>query len=318
MKVKRQADGIVKKNQRILLKVSLIVCFIAVLSAVSILLKSLVDKYVFDGNSVVHLEKEWEKYDYQSVYDISSAILSEKPFHNAALTYKGFSAFFLSLSENSTDKSHELLDEAIVCIRLALQSAKTKMIPQLEYMLGKSYFFKNNISSFHYYSDLAVEYLTKALEHGYEAPDIYEYLGLSYASLDMTMESISAFTKALLSRESDLLLLSIGEQYYKAGQTVAAEQYLFRISQDCRDEKITDKSHLLLGKIYTEQKKYGEAEKEFLSILEKRENSADAYYGLGVIYESKGDIVKARSFWRHALKVQSNHPESLKKLAEYK
>ncbi len=73
-----------------------------------------------------------------------------------------------------------------------------------------------------------------------------------------------------------------------------------------------------MGKIYTEQKKYEQAKKEFESILEKNENFGDALYGLGVVYENEGDIIKARSYWRKALKVQANHPDSLKKLAEYK
>ena len=88
--------------------------------------------------------------------------------------------------------------------------------------------------------------------------------------------------------------------------------------QDCKDEKIINKTHLLLGKIYIEQKKYEDAEKEFTTILENNEISGDAYYGLGVIYDNMGDVVKARSYWRKALKAEPNHAESLKKLSEYK
>lgn len=318
MNFKEQKNGIVKKNRKILLKILLVLCFSVVLTGLVSTAVYFTKKIVFQGNSVQHLKSAWNEYDYRKVYEISSAVLEQRPFNNTALTYKGYASFFLSLSENDTSKSLLFLDEAIINLRLALQDARTKTSPQIEYMLGKSYFFKNSISSFHYYSDLAVEYLKRSVDHGYKSDDIYEYLGLSYASLDMTMESISAFTKALLTRESDLLLLSIGEQYYKAGQLVAAEQYLFRISRDCQDENITDKSHLLLGKIYTEQKKYDEAENEFMIILENKENSADAYYGLGVICERRGDIIKARSYWRKALRIQVNHPESLRKLAEYK
>jgi len=132
------------------------------------------------------------------------------------------------------------------------------------------------------------------------------------------MESISAFTEALLIRESDILLLSIAEQYHNAGQNAAAEQYLFRISQECKDEQIVLKSHLLLGQIALERENYEDAEKEFNFILQKNENSADACYGLGVIYEKQGDVVKARSEWRKALRIQGNHPAALKKMAEYK
>ena len=73
-----------------------------------------------------------------------------------------------------------------------------------------------------------------------------------------------------------------------------------------------------MGTIYLEREDFDAAEKEFNLILEKNENSADAYYGLGVIYESQGDVVKARSEWRKALRIQNNHPLALKKMADYK
>ncbi|WP_147614713.1 tetratricopeptide repeat protein [Treponema pectinovorum] len=289
-----------------------------VFSALIFFVHHFLEKYIFKGDSTTHLVSKWNDYDYEEVYKISNAILEKKPFNNTALTYHGYASFYLSLAENDTSLSQSYCDEAITNIRLALQTAKSRLVPQLEYMLGKAYFYKNTVSSYYYYADLAVLYLNRAIKDGYKSDDIPEYLGLSYASLGMTMESISAFTKALLTRESDLLLLSIAEQYYNAGQAVASEQYLFRISAECNDQKINERSHLLLGKIYTEQKKNEQAKKEFESILEKNENFGDALYGLGVVYENEGDIIKARSYWRKALKVQANHPDSLKKLAEYK
>ena len=165
---------------------------------------------------------------------------------------------------------------------------------------------------------MVIYYLLKAKKDGYKADDIPELLGLSYASLGMTMESISAFTEALLVRESDILLLSIAEQYHAVGQDNAAEQYLFRISQNCKDEQIILKSHLLMGNIALQRENFEDAEKEFNFILEKNENSADALYGLGVIYESQGDMVKARSEWRKTLRIQNNHPLALKKMSEIK
>ena len=56
---------------------------------------------------------------------------------------------------------------------------------------------------------------------------------------------------------------------------------------------------------------------EFNKVLAKNENSADAHYGIGVIYEKQGNIVKARSEWRKALKIQVNHPEALQKMSNY-
>ncbi|MDD5789615.1 MAG: tetratricopeptide repeat protein [Spirochaetia bacterium] len=312
------SGGTAKRKSHMLRNSLILLCCVLFISAATFFIHRFIETRVYQGNSLTHLAEEWKKFDYRSVYDISAAILKDTAFNNRALTYHGYSAFYLAIASVEPSETQALLDEAIINLRLALQNAKPSLVPQLEYMLGKAYFYKNSASNYHYYADLAVLYLNRALKDGYEADDIPEYLGLSYASLGMTMESISAFTKALLTRESDLLLLSIAEQYYNAGQFAAAEQYLFRISKECRDEKITVKSHLILGKIYTEQKKFSEAEKEFEAILEKNENSADALYGLGVIYENLGELIKARSYWRKALKVQVNHPESLKKLSEGK
>ncbi|MDE7390960.1 MAG: tetratricopeptide repeat protein [Treponemataceae bacterium] len=291
---------------------------VAVLALVGVLVSRVVSSRLHGDSSLVNLYRTWDSYDYQGVYDISANILRQKTFNNAALMLHGYAAFFLSLSETDTTRSQDLLDESINALRLALLTAKSKTVPQLEYMLGKAYFYKNTFSSYYYYADLAVQYLTRARKDGYKADDIPEFLGLSYASLDMTMESISAFTEALLVRESDLLLLSIAEQYYKAGQYVAAGQYLYRISQDCKDEKILLRSYLLRGQIAVAQENYADAAEDFQTILKKNENSADAYYYLGVIYEKQGDSIKARSQWRRALRIQPNHPGALKKMAEFK
>lgn len=307
-----------RRRNRLIRRFVITFVVVAALAVAGVYLSRVINAKLHSDSSVISLYEKWDVYDYQGVYDISANILKEKPFTNAALMLHGYAAFFLSLSETDTTNAQNLLDEAINGMRLALLTAKNKTIPQLEYMLGKAYFYKNTFSSYYYYADLAVQYLTRARKDGYKADDIPEFLGLSYASLDMTMESISAFTEALLVRESDLLLLSIAEQYYKAGQSVAAEQYLYRISQDCKDEKILVRSYLLHGQIYTEQEKYAEAEKELQTILEKNENSTDAYYYLGVIYEKQGDSVKARSQWRRALRIQPNHAGALKKMAEFK
>ena len=77
------------------------------------------------------------------------------------------------------------------------------------------------------------------------------------------------------------------------------------------------KSELLLGNIYIEKEEYDLALKEFENVLKKNENSADAIYGIGVIYEKQGNLVKARAQWRKALKIQVNHPGALQKMANY-
>lgn len=310
--------GVVRRKRRRVGRLMLAFFIVFALAVVAACGVRLIRARSRSGVSISYLNKKWNEYDYRAVYDSSAAILRERPFNNTALTLHGYAAFFLALAEMNTTQAQAYLDEAINVLRVALLSAKPRTFAQIEYMLGKAYFYKNSMSSYYYYADLVVQYLQRAQQDGYYSDDIPEFLGLSYAALGMTMESIAAFTKALLVRESDLLLLSIAEQYHKAGQDAAAAQYLYRISIDCRDEKIVLRSHFLLGNIYIGQEKYADAEQEFKTILEKSENSADAYYGLGVIYEKQGDVIKARSEWRRALRMQPNHAEALKKLAEYK
>lgn len=319
MKLKTaQTREVFKKKGHFFRKLILFTSLAVFVSAGVFFTYRLVDSKISNGNSIINLKSKWKAYDYQNVYDISSSILYKRPFNTIARTYNGYAAFFLAVSTSDVVQSLSYLDESINSLRIALQEARFGAVSQIEYMLGKAYFYKNLQSSSYYYADLVIDYLLRAKKHGYKADDIPELLGLSYASLGMTVESISAFTEALLVRESDILLLSIAEQYHNIGQNNASEQYLYRISQDCKDEQIVLKSHLLLGNIYLERGQYEDAEKEFNLILEKNENSADALYGLGLIYESTGDLVKARSEWRKVLRIQNNHPLALKKISEIK
>lgn len=310
-------EKIARKKSKIIPRLIIILGIIVFIVLLSILVFNFVIKNSEHKTSISDLQRHWNAYDYEAVYKLSNDILIENPFNNTALTYHGYSAFYLAVSQIDTALSQSYLDEAINNMRNALLNAKHSLIPQLEYMLGKAYFYKNTITSY-YYADLAVKYLVSARKHGYKADDIPEYLGLSYAALGQTMESISAFTEALLIRESDTLLLSIAEQYHKIQQPSAAKQYLFRIIQNSENDELIIKSRNLLANIYIDSQEYSDAKSEFELILQKNKNFADAYYGLGVIYEKQGDLVKARSEWRKALKLQVNHAGALAKISDYK
>ncbi len=288
-----------------------------VIFAVGIILGTVyfVKKYNSNRITVNTIKEAWAEYDYQRVYELSKAFLQENPYNNSALTYYSYACFFLAQSQTDTQLSQSYLDECINNIRIALYESSKSLTPQLQYMLGRAYFYKNTITTY-YYADLAVKYLLLAKENGFEADDIAEYLGLSYAALGMTMESIAAFTEALLVRESDALLLSIAEQYYNIKEYGAAESYLFRIIKNSENDDIIIKGEILLGNIYIAKENYDEAQKEFENVLKKNENSADAHYGIGVIYEKQGNIVKARAEWRQALKIQVNHAGALQKISE--
>ena len=316
--VGRTDSYIVHSKNKFIPRLILTLSIVIFLSAATFISYKLISKHIHNSSSVTALYDNWKKYDYQKVYDISGSIIGKKPLHNTARTLRGYSSFFLAVSQTDNTVAQNYLDDAINNMRIALQNAKNSSIGQLEYMLGKAYFYKDSMSSYHYYADLAVKYLLQSGVDRYKADDTSEYLGLSYAALGQTQESISAFTEALLTRESDTLLLAIAEQYYNNKMGSAAKQYLFRVNEISTNEDIITKSHTLLGQIYTDEENYVDAEKEFQTIIEKNENSADAHYGLGVLYEKQGDLVKARSEWRKCLRIQVNHPGAIQKMANNK
>lgn len=273
-----------------------------------------VHTYVTTSPGIIALEEKWRNYDYEAVHQMSHGMLQQNPYDNVALVYHGYSSFFLSVSRIDTEESKAYLDEAINSLRIALYKVSKEELPQVEYMLGKAYFYKNTITSY-YYSDLALKYLKASVEGGYKAIDTAEYMGLCYAQLGDHMDAIASFTESLLTRESPSLLLSIADEYYKAGQANVSKQYLFRIKKEAVDDELILKSMNLLASIYLDEKSYGEAKNEFEEILEKYPNSPDACYGLGVVYEKLGDIVKARAQWRRTLKMKPNHVGALDKLS---
>ena len=304
-----------KRKNHILKKILIISGITVFIAAIVLLTIFIINSYNKNRITLKSIRQAWSNYDYENVYEQGKMYLQEKPYNNTALAYYGYACFFLAVSQNDTFTAQEYLDESINNLRLAMYDASKSLLPQLQYMLGKAYFYKNTITTY-YYADLAIKYLNLAKENGYEADDISEYLGLSYASLGMTYESISAFTEALIVRESDSLLLSIAEQYYKAGELNASRQYLFRIIQNSSNDEIILKSRLLLGNIYTDNEEYENAIEQFNLVLEKDENSADAHYGLGIIYEKQENMVSARAEWRKARKIQPNHAGALRKLSE--
>ena len=300
MELQRKKDGAIQIKSKVFLRFAILFVVLCVAG----LALSYFGRFFYlsktTSNSTTHsLYQLWQEQNYARVYETASVILENNFLNNAALAFKGFAAFYLAVSNNVPSESQQYLEEAINALQLAQRGASVSSLPQIHYMLGKSYFLA-------------------ARSAGYTADDIPEYLGLCYASLGMTDESISAFTEALLVRESDTLLLAIAEQYYKNQQYAAARQYLFRVNEKSTADDIVIRSNILLGNVAVAEEDFDTAQQKFSLVLEKDPNSADACYGLGIIYEAKGDLVRARAEWRKALRIQVNHSGALKKLAEYK
>ena len=311
----REYESYDKKKKRKFLWTCVIIIVLAVAFAAGVSMRTLAKHKEYSKElSLENLENLWNSEDYEGVYAQADRMLEEKPMQQSVLVYKGYSAFYLAVSQTDTSAALAYIEDSINALRLALISNYSKSKPQIEYILARAYYQKDVFAAYNCYADLAIKYFTLAKNDGYASNDIPEYLGLSYAALNMTEESISAFTEALGIHESEKLLHAIGEQYYKSEDYSKAKQYLFRVVSESNDDILVLKSRNILGKIYLEENNLFDAKREFDAILAKDANYADAYYGLGIIYEKQGDSTKARSEWRKALRVQVNHPGALQKL----
>jgi len=302
--------------RKILLVFVSVLIFLALVAGIIFLAKKFSNSHI----SAKTLARYWNETDsskYEKIYTDGKELLQKDPFNNTALIYYGYACFYLAVSQTDSSQIQSYLDESIISLRQALYSAREKTVPQIYYMLGKAYFYKNKIAE-NFYADQTIENLNKALAMGYQADDIYEYLGMSYAALGKTTESIAAFSEALLVRESDNLLVSIAEQYMKNEMYASSKSYLFRVINTCENDLLVEKSRIMLANIYLEEENYTDAQKEFEEVLKKNQNSDDAHYGIGVIYEKQGNLVLARSEWRNTLKITANHQGALKKLSETK
>lgn len=306
--------SIVKKKGKIIPVLLISIVVVTVVSFLSIFLYRVIKTNIKKKPTVTRLQIVWSEKDYAGVYNTSDKLLEKNPLNNTALTYHGYSAFYIGVSETDPTIAQSYIDESIRSLRLALMSAKEKTAPQIKYMLGKAYFYKNIICCYHYYADLVVKYLEEAIAEGYSSDDIPELLGLSYGQLGMPYDSIKSFSDALLIRESDFLLFNIAKEYYAQGQISAAKQYLYQVTSKACDDALLLKSQNLLAKIYMEEDKIDEARELYEQILDKDQNSAEAHYGLGLVYELSGDAVKARAEYRKCLKIDSTFDEAVKKV----
>ena len=312
-------ERIARRKSKLLQRLAVIVLSIALLSTATVLTVQFIRHTFYSENSVYALYDYWKKNDIERVYEISGKILQKNVFQKTALTFRGYSAFKLAMANIANINDAQVyIDEAINKLRIAIQISDGKAQGQSYYVLGLAYFYRNKLASSHYYADLAIKYLLEARERNYRSDDISELLGLCYAGLGETQNCIQALSEALLVHESDSLLYNLAKEYYSISERAVAKQYLERVLMTSTDDEVKINSRTILGKIYIEEENYDAAQKEFEAILEKNVNFADAHYGLGILYEKRGDNAKARAEWRKCLKLQVKHPGALQKLSEIK
>jgi tetratricopeptide (TPR) repeat protein len=238
---------------------------------------------------------------YDEVVSVADDILKSDPQNPYVLAYRGFASFYRAVSEVNTEEKAPHLDDAIVFLRKA-KIAGTSMVGETDYILAKSYYQKGK-----YYYDLAISYMTRAIDDGYVQKDSYEVLGLSYRELDLPEKAMTCFLEALKVEQTDILLLTIGKTYLQMKRADDAVEYLLRTLNKTEDKTVEKDARFRLGEIYLERNELFKAEEHYLALTKLDPRSADAHVFLGDVYAKMNDRVKARSEWRTAFQINPEH-----------
>ena len=273
---------------------------------------------VRDGASSERREllQVWNDGDYEKAYEISKLLFEEKPVDYFLLSVNGFSAFQLGISQINNQSTLQYIDECIFSLRKAKavmqkDPQKEEQLGYLYYVLGKAYGYKGKE-----YADLAVKYLELADKLSCDASDIPQFLGIAYASLSDYRSSVEAFSRAMIPGQppTDNLLIAIARSY------IAMEEYNMAISylQHCvtisNDSNSIINSKLMLAEIYRALEDYGNAETQYVSILEEAGETAEVHFQLGELYFLQGDTTRARSEWRRAYRLDPLHTRARSRL----
>ncbi|GHV75964.1 hypothetical protein AGMMS49942_07850 [Spirochaetia bacterium] len=248
------------------------------------------------------LVRLWDEGAYEQVFELSGAGLEKKPMDYLLLTSRGLASFQLAIAQINTFDTLTYVDECIQSLRKALQVKKAVNDGAIQYVLGKAYYLKGAG-----YEDLAIQYLEEARDLSYTAVDIPEHLGLLYASVQDYRSSVEAFSQALESAESDLLLAAMARSYMALDEPETAMAYLVQCIEVSRDSNTVITARLLLGEILVKAGKTEEAEAQYQAILEEDGENADAHFQLGELYSARGDTTRARAEWRRALRTDPTH-----------
>ncbi len=287
--------------------------FILIAAALLLAILAIVILFFYNRNfflpSFASVYRDWEMGNYLLSHEKTERILSRHPLDGEALALHGFSAYYLFTGQNDIFEEQNYLDESINSLRKAWFRVAESEKMDIAYILGKAYYQKG-----FYYADLSLKYLFYAVEQGADYKDIPEFCGLSFSLIEDYEQAAEYFTKALSNKPSDLLLFMLAETYAKIPDHTKARQFFAETIRVTNDDLLAIRCHRAIGEIFISEGQYDMAENEFQAIIEKDPNSADGHFGIGLIAEAQGDVVKARASWRRALRSNPSHSGAYEKL----
>ena len=269
----------------------------------------LIQRRTQGAKNVVSVEDLWNKGDYADVSAIAEKRLDIDPMDRDALLFAGYSRYFLAISRLSTEERNSDLDLAIRYLRILQARGGTPYPERVDYVLGKAYLTKGR-----YWSDLAVKYLSSALDAGYEPDDIHEYLGRAYSEVGDVDVALKWYEKAAEDHPTDRILITLGTEAFKLGRYDEAAAYYNRAVKVSRDDSLKKKGLSQLSQLYYDLGNYEMAREVLESLVSMESGNEDYLFLLGETYHELGMKSEARSYWFAVTRIDPGHVGALKRL----
>ncbi len=255
------------------------------------------------------LAELWSEERYQDLIAETETRLAENPMDRTALIYSGFGQFYAGLEQVDEEHRRVYMQGAIRELRKALLHDSDELRGELYYVLSKAYFHTGP-----FYYDLSVEYMSRALEHGYHAADAHEYLAVAYAASGDYSQAAESLQAAVVENPNDLLYFTLGETQMELERLSDAEYAFQRVLSVSDDSYLIQQSQLRLAEVLIAGKRYQEAREKVEDVLASNEDAAHAYYLLGELHMVQDDRERARAQWREAVRLDPQHAGALQSL----
>ncbi|MDH5682346.1 MAG: tetratricopeptide repeat protein [Spirochaetota bacterium] len=274
--------------------------------------------------------------EYPEAIQQINSILKENPQDLFGLKYKGMIYLKLALNQDmlSLDES-KTLEYSIKSLNQVLKSGNKEYSQSDTYFfLGLDYFLMGD-----QYFEESLKCLEKALELDRKDHLVKKYLkenglrlrfnsrlysitlygltGYVAFSLERYHLASSYFEKAVQEEGSVVIYhLYLALAYRQQGIYDKALEGLEIVLHREKKKDIVEQAYLTMADIYTSKKEYSQAEK-YIKLAQELSSSADSYYLLGLIYETRGQIATAVKHWRKTLSLDGDHDLARKKLVRY-
>jgi tetratricopeptide (TPR) repeat protein len=159
--------------------------------------------------------------------------------------------------------------------------------PALHMLAGEAYDRLND-------TDAAIQEFSQAERSDPRLPRIHFYLGYLYWERREDARAASEFAAELASPGGERAQAEgyLGDIAMRNGDAKRAEEHFKRAIAGGRGVRI---AYLGLGRIFQEQLRWTEAEREFIAALALDPDSADVYYQLARVYRAEGKLAQQKA-----------------------